>query len=48
MLAEQGDAEDCHERNKTTPLTLKGDDLAKHQGQRARKGTPLPGKKLPL
>ncbi len=38
----------CRERNKTTPLTLKGDDLAKHQGQRARKGTPLPGKKLPL
>ncbi len=38
----------CRERNKIAPYTLKGDDLAKHLGQRARKGAPLPGKKLPV
>lgn len=37
----------CRERNKTATLTLKGNDLAKYLGQRARKGTQLPGKKLP-
>ena len=37
----------CRERNKVAPLTLSCDDLAKHLGQRARKGAQLPGKKLP-
>ncbi|MBV2236055.1 MAG: DNA topoisomerase IV subunit A [Sterolibacterium sp.] len=37
----------CRERNKLAPLTLQGEHLARYQGQRARKGTPLPGKKLP-
>lgn len=37
----------CRERNKVAPLTLRGDELARYQGQRARKGTQLPGKKLP-
>ncbi len=38
----------CRERNKTAPLTLSGEALAKHIGQRGRKGSALPGKKLPV
>lgn len=37
----------CRERNKIAPLTLRGEEFAKYLGQRARKGTQLPGKKLP-
>jgi topoisomerase-4 subunit A len=37
----------CRERNKVAPLTLRGEDFAKYLLHRARKGSQLPGKKVP-
>ena len=37
----------CRERGKVFPFTLAGEELARYIGTRARKGSPLPGKKLP-
>ena len=38
----------CRERGRNSLLTLKAEELARYQGQRARKGWPLPGKKRPV
>jgi len=37
----------CRERNKVAPLALRGEDLARYVLHRARKGSQLPGAKLP-